>query len=235
MATAPQTTAPDPTAAPPDVRYYVGLDLGQVSDYTAISVLKQSRPPLARPDDDYQPASYTIAHLDRFRGVPYPEVVRRVKELLGRPELHPVKPERVRVSGNYRLVDEPARPVDMFVNAKMPGELVPLTITSGSGSRRDSYAVGVLGWWVAKLELVGCVQACLQGGRLKCVPALSLAPVLTRELQDFQVRITASANETFSARENAHDDLLLATATALWAAERPIQRYFLYSLYDRAW
>jgi hypothetical protein len=162
-----------------------------------------------------------------------------------------VKPERVRVSGNYRLVDEAGRPVkpelivdatgvgravvDMFVNAKMPGELVPLTITSGSGSRRDSYAVGVLGWWVAKLELVGCVQACLQGGRLKCVPALSLAPVLTRELQDFQVRITASANETFSARENAHDDLLLATATALWVGERPIQRYFLYSLYDRAW
>jgi hypothetical protein len=37
----------------------------------------------------------------------------------------------------------------------------------------------------------------------------------------FQVKVTASAHETFGSwRENAHDDLVLAVALAAWLGER---------------
>jgi hypothetical protein len=42
-----------------------------------------------------------------------------------------------------------------------------------------------------------------------------------RELQQFQVKITAAANETFGVwRDGQHDDLVLAVALACWWAER---------------
>src|SRR5208283_933986 len=40
---------------------------------------------------------------------------------------------------------------------------------------------------------------------------------------DFQVKITDSANETFSAREGAHDDLVLAVALPVWLASHVTQ------------
>ncbi len=45
--------------------------------------------------------------------------------------------------------------------------------------------------------------------------------MLVRELENFRVKITAAANETFGAwREGQHDDLVIAVALACWLAER---------------
>jgi hypothetical protein len=47
------------------------------------------------------------------------------------------------------------------------------------------------------------------------------AETLEMELQNFRVKITAAANETFEAwRERDHDDLVLALALAAWHAEK---------------
>jgi hypothetical protein len=44
---------------------------------------------------------------------------------------------------------------------------------------------------------------------------------LVRELQNFRVKLTVAAHETFGAwREGDHDDLVLAVALACWLAER---------------
>jgi hypothetical protein len=48
-----------------------------------------------------------------------------------------------------------------------------------------------------------------------------VAAVLVRELENFRVKITGTANETFEAwREAQYDDLVLAAALACWLAER---------------
>jgi hypothetical protein len=48
-----------------------------------------------------------------------------------------------------------------------------------------------------------------------------VAATLVRELQNFQVKITAAANETFGVwRDGQHDDLVLAVALASWWGER---------------
>jgi hypothetical protein len=42
-----------------------------------------------------------------------------------------------------------------------------------------------------------------------------------RELQQFQVKVTAAAHETFGVwRDGQHDDLVLAVALACWWSER---------------
>jgi hypothetical protein len=61
----------------------------------------------------------------------------------------------------------------------------------------------------------------LQAHRLQIARGLPDATALVRELQQFQVKITAAANETFGVwRDGQHDDLVLAVALACWWAER---------------
>ncbi len=76
------------------------------------------------------------------------------------------------------------------------------------------------GWSVPKGELVSKLQALLHAGDLRIAAGLQDATVLARELQDFRVRFTDHGNATFSAREGAHDDLVLALALAVSGLSR---------------
>ena len=74
---------------------------------------------------------------------------------------------------------------------------------------------------VPKKELVTTLQGVLQARRLQIARGLPEAAALVRELQQFQVKITAAAHETFGVwRDVHHDDLVLAVALACWWAER---------------
>jgi hypothetical protein len=114
--------------------------------------------------------------------------------------------------------------VDLILDRRMPADISPLTITAGSGVREERWnRTGNRAYWVPKLELVSTVQALLQTRRLQIVPRLAQADILKRELLEFKVRITASANETYGIwREGAHDDLVLALAMAAWLGERQV-------------
>ena len=41
---------------------------------------------------------------------------------------------------------------------------------------------------------------------------------LVYELQNFEVKFTAKANDIYNAKSGLHDDLVLASALALWSA-----------------
>jgi hypothetical protein len=50
--------------------------------------------------------------------------------------------------------------------------------------------------------------------------SLPFAAALVEELQDFQVKVTEAANETFGALgDGYHDDLVLAIMLGAWVAE----------------
>jgi hypothetical protein len=91
---------------------------------------------------------------------------------------------------------------------------IGITITGGDQVVRDGGS-----YHVPKRDLVGVVQALLQGGRLKVAAALPEAATLTRELETFRVKLSAAGHDSYDAREGGHDDVLLATALPLWAAE----------------
>ena len=206
----------------------MGLDLGQATDPSALAILRES--PVSGADGriarDHRGEflfSYDCVYLERFPlGTEYPAVIGRVEELVRSPKL-----QRSRLVIDATGAGRPV--VDLFFNSRMPAEITPLTITAGSEVREDRWnRTGNRAYWVPKIELVSTVQSLLQTRRLRVVPRLALADVLKRELLDFQVKVTASANETFGAwREHAHDDLVLAVAMAAWLGERQTSQPFI--------
>jgi hypothetical protein len=187
--------------------YYVGLDLGQTKDFTALAVVECSQTdagPSGSPSPDY-----ALRYLRRFPlGTPYTEIVLTVARLLSADPL----------AGSPLVVDQTGvgrAVVDMLRQAA--GWVVPVTITGGHAVIRTDDG----SWHVPKKELVTSLQVVMQARRLQIARSLPDAALLVRELQNFQVKITAAANETFGVwRDGQHDDLVLAVALACWWGER---------------
>ena len=183
---------------------FVGLDLGQANDYTALAILEQHRPTGSRG------MHYQGRHLQRFTlGTPYPVIVQEVQTMLQVPRLR----------GARLIIDATGvgRPVvDMFVAARL--RPVAITITGGDKPTQDEADKDA--WRVPKRDLVSTMHVLLQAERVKFAEALPDTQVLVKELLNFQVKITATAHDTYGAwREGTHDDLVLAVALAAWAAE----------------
>jgi hypothetical protein len=184
--------------------YILGLDLGQTKDFTALAVMERQPPALPADKPDY-----ALRHLKRFSlGTAYTDIVPAVATLRKTQALRDA-PLVVDQTGVGRAV------VDML--RQSAGWVVPVTITAGHAvTRADDGS-----FHVPKKELVTALQVVMQSHRLQIARGLPDAPVLVRELQQFQVKITVAAHETFGVwRDGQHDDLVLAVALACWWAER---------------
>ena len=192
------------------MEYYVGLDLGQAQDFTALAVLYKT--PLPDPDQPGREVNhYAVRHLERLRlGTPYPDVCARAAGLFARPPL-----ARSTLAVDHTGVGRPV--YDMLRRAKVQARLRAVTITAGHRASSDPLG----GYRVPKRELVSLMQVLLQARRLKVARSLPAATALVKELQEFQVKVTPAANEEFGNwREGRHDDLVLAVALAAWVGER---------------
>jgi hypothetical protein len=184
--------------------YVIGLDLGQSQDFTALAVLERWAPETSTDKPDY-----ALRHLKRFPlGTAYTDIVPAVAALR---RAEPLREASLVVdqTGVGRAV------VDML--RQSAGCVVPVTITGGHAVTRAEDN----SFHVPKKELVTALQVVMQAHRLQIARGLPDATALVRELQQFQVKITAAANETFGVwRDGQHDDLVLAVALACWWAER---------------
>lgn len=186
-------------------RVVLGLDLGQVQDYSALCALETSRP------EGERLLQHEVRALKRWPlGTPYERVALDVATACARPA----------VQGADLVVDETGvgRPVVEMVRGQRPacGRLIPVTITGGHAVTQ--YAPGA--WRVAKVVLISTLQVLLGSRRLRFAEGLPLTPALLRELDDYRVKVTENASETFGARQGANDDLVLSVALACWYAER---------------
>jgi hypothetical protein len=185
-------------------KFFVGVDLGQSLDYTAVSIIERLKSEGAKKE-----YSYHVRHLERVRGVPYPKIVSSVARMVRSPGLQ----------GDSSLVIDQTgcgRPVfDMFRAAGL--DPVGVNIHGGDAATHDGRS-----WRVPKRDLVGVLQVLLQTGRLKVASKLELGPILQQEMLNFKVKIDpATAHDSYSAwREADHDDLVLAVALATWYAEQ---------------
>jgi hypothetical protein len=188
---------------PEDARYFLGLDLGQASDFTALCVVAKVPRPGLRPH-------YAVRELIRFPlGTPYTEIVPKVVDMT----LNLSKECPTVLVLDATGVGRPV--VDMF---RERIKCAAITITAGS---TDSYDEVNDVHRIPKKDLVGFLQVLLQDQRLKVAKSLPLADVLAKELLNFKVKITAAGNETFESwREKDHDDLVLALALACWVGLR---------------
>ncbi|MGH9847772.1 MAG: hypothetical protein ACREEM_54490 [Blastocatellia bacterium] len=186
----------------PGPHYYIGLDLGQSKDFTAMCILEMH--------GERQEAIFHARHLQRYQlGTSYPAIVADVAAMLRRPLFKDVRPT-LAVDGT----GVGAAVVDLFRKEKLNAHFRPIIITGGDVVTYDSGVTRV-----PKRDLVGVTQVALQTSRLKIAADLPDAQTLVNELQNFQVKITTAANDTYGAwREGTHDDLVLAVSMALWTA-----------------
>lgn len=184
--------------------YILGLDLGQTQDFTALAVVERHAPAQAGAKPEY-----ALRHLRRFPlGTAYTDIVPAVAALRISEPLRQA-PLVVDQTGVGRAV------VDML--RQTASGVLAVTITGGQAvTRADDGS-----YHVPKKELITALQVVMQGRRLQIARSLPDAATLVRELQQFQVKLTAAANETFGVwRDGQHDDLVLAVALACWWSER---------------
>lgn len=212
-------SAAEPVSPARTIRYILGLDLGQAADYSALAVLRRKEFELPRPGEPLvlapgrSPGIYDCIALKRWPlGTSYPDIVDGTCKVLERDEL----------KGSDLVVDATGvgRPVvDMLRKAKPAGQVRPVMITAGaSESVQGGY------FHVAKTILISCTNVLLQSQRIKFAAGMFEVNTLVKELQNYRLKVTAAANETYNAREGAHDDLVLALALPCWFGERGQRR-----------
>lgn len=192
-------------------RYVVGVDLGQAQDFTAIVVLEAVPPSTVPSEKTSDKPEYHIRHLERARGISYPAVVSRVRDVLSE------------IPGAILVLDYTGvgRPVsDLFTQAGI--RHFAISIHGG-----DSVSSEGMQYRVPKRDLVSAVLIALQAGRLKIASSLPDAAVLVHELENFRVKIDPkTAHDSYSNwREAPNDDMVLAVSMAVWLAQnyRPVR------------
>jgi hypothetical protein len=216
---------------------YVGVDLGQQRDYTAISVTEKVLLPTGtyrrEPYFDWDAGvtrwhsaengkpEYRVRHLERPPlGTSYVDVVERILELL----------ESLRDTELVLAVDTTGvgRPVADMLKSRLQKWLESnrqvrlttgwITITGGDSVTKAEGG----GLRVPKRDLASAPLVLMQNGQLKIAEAMPLAETLRKELLNFKVKINIStAHDSYEAwREGDHDDLVLSVALACWAGER---------------
>jgi hypothetical protein len=211
----------------PTGRFTVGLDLGKVTDFTALAIAEERAvgrrfnaargrhlPEWAKDPD------FAVPWLQRWPlRTPYHTIAADVAGL--------VAPLAAREDAEVQLFVD-ATGVGVAVLEMLYAQpairalgrrFVAVTITAGTATTPGDDQ-GWRSYHTPKKELVGAAQVALQRGKLKVATALPDAATLVQELRDFEVRITAAANAQFSHRDGAHDDLVLAVALALWGSRQ---------------
>ena len=183
---------------PPPRVFHVGLDLAKLNDFTAVAVIEEGR------------RGYMVRHLQRWRGLPYPQVVDKIESLL---QSRVLKEARTQLVVDATGVGLPV--VDMIRDRGLR-PIAAVTITSGAEVRSSE---DKLSWHVPRNDLFSLLVVLLQSSRLK-VGQISGAAALAQELQNLRVRPGTKADQIDTWRESIHDDLVFAVALACWWPEQ---------------
>ena len=203
-------------------RFVMGFDVGQANDYSAVVIVHSYRSRRVNERDAFakpvEERHHDLVHAERFREIPYPEQIRRVAERFGEVEQHAKIDYR---HATASLVVDATGVGKPILDALREAGLRPrgVIITGGeTASRGDGIDR------VPKRVLATTMQVALQSGRLRIAQELPVADLLEKELRGFRVKITLTGhvkfgNDVGAWRESDHDDLVLATALAVWTLE----------------
>ena len=185
---------------------FIGLDLGQTNDYTAMVAVE------VVPVEVGKLPQHHIRHISRFElGTPYPVIVDQVQQMV----------VNLAFQRKHLIVDSTgvgAPVVDLLRQAET--NPIPVIITSG---QEPGMTNGT--WKVPKRDLVGILSVLFTTGRLRIAQGLPEVQNFVDELMAFQVKVSTAGRDTYGAwREGSHDDLVLAAALACWYAEKALGR-----------
>ncbi len=213
----------------------VGVELGSRMENTALSVTERVYVPTGERFNATQydhragrrrlesrevvAIEYRVRHLERrIPSVRYKGVAERVAEIAGT------------VGDCVVAVDltRTGRPVHSLImkaiheatkDAGVSVKYCPLTVTGEFGAVSHSPDVG---WLVPRRDLVSSALLLFEQEQLKIAEGLDLAATLSREFQDFKPK--APKEELEGWRLGRNDDLVIAVAMSVWAAERFLRK-----------
>ncbi len=193
-----------------NTRFYCGVDLGQVSDYTAMVILQY----------DKGNPHYYVRWAERFPlQTSYPAIVDLVSS-------------RMKPIADYLpyLVVDCTGP-GLAVTDLMQSRGLELTAVNITGGMEESEGEASL--HIPKRQLVGGLAVALQLGKIIIAQRMKDAEALRQELLDFQIRFGRAGHERYEARRAAvHDDLAIALMLAYWKAVRQEERGEIMGLYE---
>ncbi len=201
--------------------FYVGLDLGQAADYTALAVVEDATKenPAGREEKCLH-----LRHLERYPlRTLYPDIAEGVARLMRDERLitearQPWEPVGYQVRPELVVDNTGVGPAVTDLLKKKGLRFKAVTITGGD----KVHAAGGGRYRVPKRDLVGALEVPFHTGALKVAEGLTLWPALREELLNFRRKINLkTAHDSYEHwRESDHDDLVLATALACWWAHR---------------
>lgn len=209
--------------------YYLGLDLGQSADYSALAVLEEPIfcPPLGGWVSGAQ--LDPVLRLQYEQGMWYhwqqqapgkpPLWLRSLSRYLLRTPYTTVVDDVIRRLGGkdeqrrdaVLVVDGTgvgAAVVDLFRFAELPCEMFSVIITGGVKAERNH---------IPKRDLISAVQVAIQTQRLQPIGHTKEIETFFSEMANYQLKLTSTGHDTYNARtDSIHDDLVLAVALACW-------------------
>ena len=163
--------------------YFVGLDLGQSRNYSALVVVERAEILLDEMDwvtyERRRRRRYRVTFLELVRlGTPYPDVVDRVREVMRAPAL----------AGRCTLVMDAtgvgAPVLDMLRQAGLGCGIEPVILTGGE---KESHGGGA--WHLPKRDLISGLQTMLEKGEIELPAGYGPAALLRRELANVGSRV----------------------------------------------
>jgi hypothetical protein len=199
--------------------YYIGVDVGQANDPSAIAVLEEYTRPrkkIAVPGTlqyELEPLIeenvYRAVHMERIPlGAPYAATVERVKLIV----------DHVKVAWNNVLLVDMTGIGRAVIEMMRDISLAPIGIQITAG-RQVAQNEG--GYNVPKLELVTTLQVLYQTYRIELPSSHPETKIIEDQLQNFTYSVNAGGHMSFGAeKDEVHDDLVIAMSLAAWYAEK---------------
>lgn len=190
--------------------HFVGLDLGQSRDHSALAVVERAELFLDEVDfvtyERKRRTRYRVRHLERLPlGTPYPDVVTRVRSITHAFTKH------CTLVMDATGVGAPV--LDLLRRAGLTCAIEPVILTGGD---REQFASGL--WRVPKRDLLMGLRVMLEKRELEIPRRATGVAALTRELSLVEARNSGGRERYGVWASGEHDDLVIAAALACWRA-----------------
>jgi hypothetical protein len=193
--------------------FFIGADLGQRRDPTALAIIERSERIADRPDpvtwNRERIVAFELRHLERMPlGTSYTVVVQRIERIA----------RKLATLGTCSLiVDATGVGLPVIDSLRIPGapwRLMPVTI---GYTGQESYTDGF--WRVPKRDLIAGLQLAFDAKAFTICKDLKDTPALLTELTSMRATRRITGVTQYASPGSSHDDLAIALSLAWWAVE----------------
>lgn len=193
-------------------KYFLGLDVGQAEDPSAMGLIELVRTPVPVDKIMTEVQHLRLIGLERLAlGTLYPDVVAKVKRNVEAEPLTTRQGECVTelifdATGVGRPIVDMARKVNL--------KPIAVTITGGEVEKHEDWR-----WRVPKRNLVMALNLVLQTDKLEIAAGLDEIGEFKEQMRAFTVKLSAAGHDSYEADgAKMHDDLVIAVLLPVWRA-----------------